>query len=146
MDAITATLIGSGVAAFGIVTAFSGVLIGQRMARNTQRAQWLRDCRKQEFKELLGTLTRSFTTICTKRQYMVPQSHEDQIALHEAEANALMTIKDRIFIAADVKRLDIYKLWNSAVNEYNRDHVYIPFAEKYALINAKIVDAATSEV
>lgn len=43
MDAITATLIGSGVAAFGIVTAFSGVLIGQRMARNTQRAQWLRD-------------------------------------------------------------------------------------------------------
>lgn len=95
---------------------------------------------------MLGTLTRSFTTICTTRQYMVLQSPEDQIALHEAEANALMTIKDRIFIAADVKRLDIYKLWNSAVNEYNQDHVYIPFAEKYALINAKIVDAATSEV
>ena len=72
----------------------------------------------------------------------VPQSPEDQMALQDAEASALMTIRDRIFIAADIKSLDVYKLWNSAVNEYNRDHVYIPFSEKYALINAKIVDAA----
>jgi hypothetical protein len=43
MDAVTASLIGAGVGAFGIVAAFSGVLIGQRMARNTQHEQWLRE-------------------------------------------------------------------------------------------------------
>jgi predicted benzoate:H+ symporter BenE len=49
MDAVTAALIGSGVALFGIATAFGGVLIGQRMARNTQREQRLKDCRGEEF-------------------------------------------------------------------------------------------------
>ena len=124
------------------VGALGGVLIGQYLSMRWQRKLWLLDRRKEEFRELLSTLTRSFTTICTKRQYMLPQSPEDQMALQDAEASALMTIRDRIFIAADIKRLDVYNLWISAVNEYNRDHVYIPFSEKYALINAKIVDAA----
>ena len=133
-------------AIWAAVGPLAGVLIGHYLSTRWQRKLWLLDRRKEEFRELLSTLTRSFTTICTKRQYMLPQSPEDQLALHEAESNALMTIKDRIFIAADVKRLDIYKLWNSAVNEYNRDHVFIPFSEKYALINAKIVDAANERV
>jgi hypothetical protein len=144
MDTVTAALIGSGVALFGIVTAFGGVLIGQRMARNTQRGQWLKDCRKEEFKELLSVLTKSFAVICDGYSAFV-QDSATQMAIRDAALVAMTTIRDRIYIAADVKRLNIYKLWRDAANEFEHDHVFIAFSEKYAVINALIVDAATAD-
>lgn len=134
------------VAGLGIASTIGGILTTHYLTRSWQRKQWEMDRRNDEFRELLGTLTKSFTSICTLQAIMRPQSPEEQRALSEAKSNALMTIRDRIFIAADVKRLEIYKLWKNAVEEYDRDYVYVPFAEKYALINALIVDAATRKV
>jgi hypothetical protein len=144
MEPTTPALIGTGVAAFGIVSAFGGVLMGQRMARNTQREQWLKDCRKEEFKELLSVLTKSFAVICDGYSAFV-QDSATQRAIRDAALLAMTTIRDRIYIAADVKRLNIYKLWRDAANEFEHDHVFIAFSEKYALINAMIVDAATAD-
>jgi hypothetical protein len=99
--------------------------MGQRMARTTQREQWLRDCRKEEFKELLSVLTKSFATISDGYSSFV-QTSETQIAIRDAALNALTTIRDRIYISEDVKRLNIYKLWRDAAREFEHDHVYIP--------------------
>jgi hypothetical protein len=144
MEPTTAALLGTGVAAFGIVAAFGGVLMGQRMARNTQREQWLRDSRKQEFKELLTVLTKSFAVICDAYSALV-QDSATQVAVRDAEMLAVITIRDRVYIAEDIKRLNIYKIWRDAVNEFIEDHVFIAFSEQYALINAMVVDAANSD-
>lgn len=57
-----------------------------------------------------------------------------------------MTIRDRIYIADDIAKLDIYKLWVSATNQFKSDGVYIYFSEQYALIRAKIIKAATEKL
>jgi hypothetical protein len=144
MDGTTATLIGTGVAGFGIATTFVGLVMGQRMARNTQREQWLKDCRKEEFKELLSVLTQSFATICDLYSSSGRSGNDARVA-REAAILALSTISDRIYIAKDVKELNIHKIWRDAANEFEHDHVFVAFGEKYALINAMIVDAATKE-
>jgi hypothetical protein len=141
MEPTTATLI---VAGLGIGGTFGSGFLAQRMARKSARQQWLMDSRKEEFRELLAVLTKSFATICDLWDKTGRSEGQDR-KLREAGVVALRTIRDRIYISEDMKRLDIYKIWQTAVREFDDDHVYIAFAEKYALINAKIVAAATAE-
>jgi hypothetical protein len=45
-----------------------------------------------------------------------------------------------------VKELKIYETWMTAARAFEKDMIYMPFAEQYAVINAKIVDAATKDL
>jgi hypothetical protein len=45
-----------------------------------------------------------------------------------------------------VKELKIYETWVKAARAFEKDMNYIPFAEQYAVVNAKIVDAATKDL
>jgi len=100
MDGVKAALVGSGVAAFGIVSAFIGGLINQKMSRNTQHEQWLLDQRKEEWRELLSTLTRSYTL----------HLHGRRTA--ETDAEALTVIRDRLYIAVEVQDLRVLERWS----------------------------------
>jgi len=71
---------------------------------------------------------------------------DDQRALHAAITDAQVTIRDRIYIADEVAGLGIYELWKNAVDEFYVDRTFIAFAEKYALIRAKLVSAATDRI
>lgn len=66
--------------------------------------------------------------------------------LAEAQTVAPTTIRDRILVTKEVKELGIYETWVKAVRMLDEDKVYIGFAEQYAVINAKIVDAATKDL
>src|ERR1039458_4650037 len=63
MDGVIAGLIGTGVAAIGTGIGFVGILVGQRMARNTQREQWLLDKRTEDFQAVLTALTSAYMAI-----------------------------------------------------------------------------------
>jgi len=131
---------------WGAIGPLLGILLGQFLTRSWQQQQWLLDQRKEEWRELLTTLTASFATICKLTGPMMVLGPDDMRELDEAQTVAQTTIRDRIFIAKEVKELEIYKLWSTAARQFERDMTYIPFAEQYALINAKIVGAATKHI
>jgi len=58
------------------------------------------------------------------------------------------TTRERIFIfiANAVKELGIYETSVKTERTFEKARVYICFAEQYALVNAKIVDAETKGV
>jgi hypothetical protein len=143
MQQNTVTLV---VAIVGICGTLSGVLLGQWMSQRSQRKQWRMDKRKEEWRELLTTLTHSFATICQLTGPMMVLDSDDQRKLSDAQTIAQTTIRDRIFIAKEVKNLKIYETWVTAARQFEVDKVYIPFSEQYALMNARIVDAATKDV
>jgi len=128
---------------WGAVGPLVGVIVGHVLTRSWQQRQWLLDQRKEEWRELLSTLTASFATICKLTGPVMVLDGNDMQKLDEAQTLAQTTIRDRIFIAKEVKELKIYELWVSAARQFEKEKIYIPFAEQYALINAKIVGAAT---
>jgi hypothetical protein len=89
---------------------------------------------------------RSFVTICKLTGPMRVRDGDDMRALDEAQTVAQTTIRDRVFIAKEVKELKIYETWVKAARAFEKDMNYIPFAEQYAVVNAKIVDAATKDL
>jgi hypothetical protein len=123
---------------WGAIGPLVGIFVGHVLIRSWQQKQWMLDRRKEEWRELLTTLTRSFVTICKLTGPMR--------ALDEAQTVAQTTIRDRIFIAKEVKELKIYETWVTATRAFEKDMIYMPFAEQYAVINAKIVDAATKDL
>jgi hypothetical protein len=61
------------------------------------------------------------------------QTSETQIAIRDAAVNALTTIRDRIYISEDVRRLNIYKLRRDAAREFEHDHVYTGTSPKFII-------------
>jgi len=49
---------------WGAIGPFVGILVGHVLTRSWQQKQWMLDRRKEEWRELLTTLARSFVTIC----------------------------------------------------------------------------------
>lgn len=129
----------------GAIGPFLGILVGHFLTRSWQQKQWMLDRRKEEWRELLTTLTRSFVTICKYGPMSVLDS-DDMRAVDEAQTVAQTTIRDRVFIAREVKELNISETWAKAARAFEKDRTFMPFAEQYALINARIVDAATKDL
>jgi hypothetical protein len=131
---------------WGAIGPLVGILVGHVLTRSWQQKQWMLDRRKEEWRELLTTLTASFVTICKLTGPMRALDGNDMRELDEAQTVAQTTIRDRIFIAKEVKELKICETWMAAARAFEKDMIYMPFAEQYAVINAKIVDAATKDL
>jgi hypothetical protein len=131
---------------WGAIGPLVGILVGHVLSRSWQQKQWMLDRRKEEWRELLTTLTRSFVTICRLTGPMRVLDGDDMRALDEAQTVAQTTIRDRIFIAKELKELKIYETWVGAARAFEKDMIYMPFAEQYAVLNAKIVAAATKDL
>jgi hypothetical protein len=141
MDAVSATLIGTGVAAFGIGAAFAGVLIGQRMARNTQRQQWILDNRKTEYRELLTAISESLRLGLSLNPGLGFSGEEDRKAV-EANAMSMRVIRDRIFIADMVESMNLEERWAMAIMKHRRTYDASALITAYREVSDELVKLA----
>jgi hypothetical protein len=74
MDQQTVTLI---VAGLGIGGTLGGIVVGHVLTRSWQEEQWLLNNRKEEFRELMTALARSFSTIERIKLGGIPSSVVD---------------------------------------------------------------------
>jgi hypothetical protein len=136
----TVTLI---VAVAGIAGTFGSGFLTQRLAQSSERKQWLRNARKEEFRELLTTLNRSFMTISELPKAGGLMEHRNRRSVEEAKAHALRVINDRIFIREDVKRDDIMARWAVPVSEFEKDLKVNEFANRFEDMSDLIAAAAS---
>lgn len=94
-----------------------GVLLGGYLTMRVQRNHWKLDNKKEEYRELIGTLTQSFNVIMDFHAPMVGHGPEEQRAAHGAHLKALAVLGDRLFIADEIKRLDLRNRWNKVAHE-----------------------------
>jgi hypothetical protein len=120
-------------AVWAVVAPFIGIVLGHYLTRSWQREQWLRDCRKEEFRELLTSITKCYRTVLDK---------EDSRTLHDARSEALTVIQNRIYVAEDVKQYRILESWKDATDLYDADWSLEGLVESYKLVSALIVDIA----
>ncbi len=84
-----------------------GILIGHTLTRSWQREQWLLDCRKEEFRELVSALTTAtveFLVFHTSRGTKTPQPMGVWL---DAQKTAYRVVRDRIFIADEVESIKL---------------------------------------
>jgi hypothetical protein len=85
----------------------AGILIGHVLTRSWQREQWLLDCRKEEFRELISALTAAtveFLVFHTSKGTTTPQPMDVWL---DAQKLAYRVIRDRIYIADEVERINV---------------------------------------
>ncbi|HEY2495998.1 MAG TPA: hypothetical protein VGK24_02925 [Candidatus Angelobacter sp.] len=89
---------------WGAVGPLVGVRYGQELAKRNQRAQWILDSKKQEYKELLKAMGEAFATYI--HYYCSPSEKEkrDVTTLSEADKKVLLSIDGSLFIRDEVNR------------------------------------------
>lgn len=110
-----------------------GILIGGLTAWAIQRAQWLRDRKLEEYRELLNAMNTaaieqldSGTSLKTK----------------EAFKSAGRVFADRIFIRDDMEELDAEKNYMSAVKDFDKDEDRERFGERVDVVRNALIKKA----
>jgi hypothetical protein len=130
---------------WAVIAPLAGIVLGHYLTRSWQREQWLRDSRKQEFRELLTALTRAYQCMSFLKlpANLLNQEHHDRILSTLEEAN--ITFNDRIYISEDLREKKLYDLWLAARTQYEKDHDWNKFLAVHQQIRNEIVKAATRE-
>lgn len=89
-----------------VLATLIGVFIGATLSRSGERKKWLNDCRRDEFKELVTTLTKASMALIKQfdpgRAASVYLRPEELWEPHDSYMRSLQVLKDRIFIADDL--------------------------------------------
>ena len=136
--------------AFLIVGTVLGAFLTQHLGKSARREEWLRDTRKQEYKEVLTALSTAYLELVRYGTpgtvVVVPGEIERRIS--DLEAATYRVLHDRIFIARELESEDISKRWTEAVENFarSRNEGYERrFAERFKSIRESIVKLATAE-
>lgn len=92
-----------------------GIVLGAVLTRSRERKKWFNDSRREEFRELLTTLTTATMALVMHHDpshaaslYTRPEKQWDAQDAYNA---SLQVLQDRIFIADDLKKLDAFNRW-----------------------------------
>lgn len=126
---------------WAVVGPLVGILIGAYIANRNQRKNWIADNKKQEFRELLSALVEASSSLIAFYTPMALHGPEDQRACDRVEKKSVEVIMDRIFIAREVKELDLLKRWTKALSLV-RGTDHLTFSDEFVKISSDITAAA----
>jgi hypothetical protein len=118
-----------------------GVLVGAYLTTRTQRKHWILDNRRSEFRKLLTTLTKAYSTIVNITSHPVRSGRQEE-KCEQMRLLALNVIRDRIFIAPEIKEMGLLEKWDAAVRSFTNDHDYQSFATRFGVIADLVRGAA----
>jgi hypothetical protein len=126
-----------------------GVRYGHDLGKRWQKEHWISDNKKQEYRELLGVLTDSFSTIIqfarTPKQTVLFTNDETQ-KRHAAEIAALAAIQNRLFIANEIRKLNLLDRWVSATRSFEDNRDRAKFSDAFASISSDLRQQALKDI
>ena len=115
-----------------------GIFIGAYLTQRGQRDQRIADNKKSEYRELLTTLTKTFTGIVQLQAPGVGLGPQEQRTISDLELQSLVVIRDRIFIAKEVEDMNLIARWNQALRDYDKTLDAGAFDNAFRLITADL--------
>jgi len=129
----------------GVIVGLIGNMIAQFFLHRWQRKQWILDCKKAEWRELIGTLVESERGIWENSPHFAydfepskEEAEEHGRRFSEADSKARRTIEDRIFISRYIKKEDVLERWQLIAGEENLSRT----RELWQDLHASLVQAA----
>ena len=109
-----------------VVCVVIGALLGSYLSSRGQRKQWIADNKKQEYRELLTTLTKAYQELAAlNAPIVVWNNKEDQQRYEEAIKRAETVILDRIFISKEIAEMNLVKRWLEVLEDTTHDKVLL---------------------
>ena len=139
------------VSSVGIIGALGGIVAGHYLSRSWQHEQWILDNRKQESRELLTALANVFPAFTRWARDRNPimgrfKDHSQSKGIEDEYNVATVlfhaTLNDRLFIAEDVKKLDLKRRWNEASSAYKDGFDETRLKTEVEAMSASIVSMA----
>ena len=118
-----------------------GVIIGAMLTRAWDRRKWINENRKQEYRELLSTLTSACTALIDNAQALV-QSPAEQIAARDEYFKSLRVLQDRIFIAGEIGKMNLFDRWGTAMKHLQETKDFHKFEDTFETMRSEIVKQA----
>jgi hypothetical protein len=131
-------------ALWGSIGPLVGIWIGHLLTRSWQRRQWVMDRRHQEFQELVAALDASFLAEATRSDSSMELTPEERRDKARRTSDLFQVVRTRIFVAGDMKKLDLERDWRIAVGLYRKESDGPLFEEAYSELSAKLVELATA--
>lgn len=138
----TITAISDGVkTAWASVGPLVGVIIGAMLTRAWDRRKWINENRKQEYRELLTTLTSACTALIDNAQLIV-QTPAEAIYARDEYFKSLRVLQDRIFIASEIQKLNLFDRWGTAMKDLQETKDVHKFEDGFEVMRSEIVKHA----
>lgn len=118
-----------------------GVIIGAMLTRAWDRRKWINENRKQEYRELLTSLTNACTMLIDNAQAIV-QSPAEQIATRDEYFKSLRVLQDRIFIANEIGKMNLFDRWGTAMKDLQETKDFRRFEDSFEAMRNEIVKQA----
>lgn len=118
-----------------------GVIIGAMLTRAWDRRKWINENRKQEYRELLTTLTTACTALIDNAQTLV-QTPAEQIAARDEYFKSLRVLQDRIFIANEISKMNLFDRWGTAMKDLQETKDFRKFEDSFEIMRSEIVKHA----
>jgi hypothetical protein len=118
-------------------------LITYWLTKASQDSKARREERRQEYRELLSTLTSSYMRIVSPYEPPIPVIDEEtQKQILEAKLLAFRILQDRIAIAEELEESGVLDAWTEALVSLERNADSVSFAKKFRPIREKITRMA----
>jgi hypothetical protein len=118
-----------------------GVLVGAYIADRIQKKQANSSSKKEEFRDLLTTLTQTARTIADFHGPNDSHSPEEERAYYEAKEKALIAIENRLFITTEIEKINLRSRWISAVHDVENGGHSDEFRRTVRQITRQIISA-----
>jgi hypothetical protein len=122
-----------------------GIFIGTYLTQSSQRRQWIADNKVKEWRDLLGTLMTSMTTII-RCSNIAPQTSEVAVEDLRARVAAGEVINNRLFVAREVRQGNILEKWHEAVKIFDENHDPKAFGTSLGKIQFQIEQGARADI
>ena len=137
-------MVGAASAMWAIVGVLIGVLAGAYLSDRNQRKRNHAGSKKEEYRELLSTLTQAAGKIADFHGPIVAHTPEEERSYYETKEKALITIDNRLFITTEIEKLDLRGRWISAVHDVEHGGHNLEFRRTVRQMIRQIISSARS--
>ncbi|MGD0548241.1 MAG: hypothetical protein ABR991_10510 [Terracidiphilus sp.] len=129
-------------ALFGAIGAILCVLVGHFLTRWSQRKQWLRDRKLEEYRELITSMANAIVNSQHLLASGQPLFGELDLNTIELQKTAMRTFADRIFIRQELDSMEILDEYMNAFLDLRNDRELGKYGPRMDKVMCKIIDAA----
>jgi hypothetical protein len=131
---------------WAIVGPIVGILLGSWLTTRNQSRHWLLDNKRSEYRELLTTIADAGSKLLVFwGRNPVVASGEEQFMIGETARQSVDVIYNRLFISDEVKKLDVLKRWETAIDELRKSRNVDVFGKSMDQIMDDIRSAALAD-
>jgi hypothetical protein len=132
------TTIANTIGSFGV-----GSLVTQYITNRQRRQEWAKDNKRQEWRELISTLSQSFHYLADYSPgHLRAIGGEQHKGLLQANSEARMAIESRIFVADQMRLANMLERWQLIAGEKD----WSRRAEYWSSLHGSLIEAARKDL